>query len=92
MAEIERMTITLPADMAAVVKSAVKGGDYASTSEVVREARPRLTSPKSGPTWQPDHPRRLRPGSSKKSRRLSTRYGASRSRHLRAIGWLPGCV
>ena len=30
--------ITLPADMAAVVKSAVKGGDYASTSEVVREA------------------------------------------------------
>ena len=38
MAEIERMTITLPADMVAVVKSAVKGGDYASTSEVVREA------------------------------------------------------
>ena len=38
MAEIERMTITLPADMAAVVKSAVKGGDYASASEVVREA------------------------------------------------------
>ena len=38
MAEIERMTITLPADMAAVVKSAVKGGDYASTREVVREA------------------------------------------------------
>ena len=38
MVEIERMTITLPADMAAVVKGAVKGGDYASTSEVVREA------------------------------------------------------
>jgi antitoxin ParD1/3/4 len=38
MAEIERMTITLPSDMAAVVKSAVKGGDYASSSEVVREA------------------------------------------------------
>jgi antitoxin ParD1/3/4 len=38
MAEIERMTITLPADMAAVAKSAVKGGDYASTSEVVCEA------------------------------------------------------
>ena len=38
MAEIERMTITLPADMAAVVKSAVKAGDYASASEVVREA------------------------------------------------------
>jgi len=38
MAEIDRMTITLPADMAALLKSAVKGGDYASTSEVVREA------------------------------------------------------
>lgn len=38
MAEIERMTITLPSDMAAVVKVAVEGGDYASSSEVVREA------------------------------------------------------
>ena len=38
MAEIERMTITLPSDMAAVVRSAVEGGDYASSSEVVREA------------------------------------------------------
>lgn len=38
MAEIERLTITLPSDMAAVVKGAVSGGDYASTSEVVREA------------------------------------------------------
>lgn len=38
MAEIERMTITLPSDMAAVVKDAVAGGDYASSSEVVREA------------------------------------------------------
>ncbi len=38
MAEIERLTITLPADMAAIVRSAVEGGDYASNSEVVREA------------------------------------------------------
>ena len=38
MAEIERMTITLPSNMAAVVKDAVEGGDYASSSEVVREA------------------------------------------------------
>jgi antitoxin ParD1/3/4 len=38
MAEIERLTITLPSDMAAVVKGAVEGGDYASSSEVVREA------------------------------------------------------
>jgi antitoxin ParD1/3/4 len=32
------MTITMPADMAAVVRRAVEGGDYASTSEVIREA------------------------------------------------------
>ena len=38
MAEIERLTITLPSDMAAVVKGAVERGDYASNSEVVREA------------------------------------------------------
>ena len=38
MSAIERMTITMPSDMAAVVKDAVKGGDYASTSEVIREA------------------------------------------------------
>ncbi|MBM4128252.1 MAG: ribbon-helix-helix protein, CopG family [Nitrospira sp.] len=38
MASIERMTITMPTDMAAVIKAAVDGGDYASTSEVVREA------------------------------------------------------
>src|SRR5580692_8375409 len=38
MAEIERMTITMPAEMAAVVKGAVEAGDYASTSEVVRAA------------------------------------------------------
>jgi antitoxin ParD1/3/4 len=38
MAGIERLTITLPTVMAAVVKGAVEGGDYASSSEVVREA------------------------------------------------------
>lgn len=38
MADIERLTITLPSDMAAVVKNAVEEGDYASSSEVVREA------------------------------------------------------
>ena len=38
MAEIERLTVTLPAAMAALVKSAVDAGDYASTSEVVRAA------------------------------------------------------
>ena len=38
MATIERLTITLPADMAGLVKGAVNDGDYASTSEVIREA------------------------------------------------------
>ena len=38
MAEIERLTITMPSEMATLVKSAVEGGDYASSSEVVREA------------------------------------------------------
>ena len=38
MADIERLTITLPSDMAAIVKDAVAGGDYASSSEVVRDA------------------------------------------------------
>lgn len=38
MSEIERLTITLPAEMAATVKEAVEGGDYASSSEVIREA------------------------------------------------------
>ena len=38
MAAIERLTITLPADMAGLVKGAVNEGGYASTSEVIREA------------------------------------------------------
>jgi antitoxin ParD1/3/4 len=38
LSELERLTITLPADMAASVKNAIDGGDYASTSEVIRDA------------------------------------------------------
>ncbi len=38
MADIERLTITLPAEMVATVKNAVEVGEYASSSEVVREA------------------------------------------------------
>jgi antitoxin ParD1/3/4 len=38
MSEIERLTITLPAEMATAVRSAVESGDYASTSEVIRSA------------------------------------------------------
>jgi len=38
MSAIERMTITMPAEMAATLRATVAGGEYASTSEVVREA------------------------------------------------------
>jgi antitoxin ParD1/3/4 len=38
MASIERMSITLPAEMAAALRQTVEGGQYASTSEIVREA------------------------------------------------------
>lgn len=38
MAAIERLTITMPAEMASTVKAAVDSGEYASTSEVIREA------------------------------------------------------
>jgi antitoxin ParD1/3/4 len=35
---IERLTITMPTDMAQILKDAVAGGDYTTPSEVVREA------------------------------------------------------
>ena len=38
MPEIERLTITMPPELAAVVKDAVETGDYASSSEVIRAA------------------------------------------------------
>ena len=38
MSTIERMTITMPSEMAAVLRNTVAGGEYATTSEVVREA------------------------------------------------------
>jgi antitoxin ParD1/3/4 len=38
MSTIERMTITMPAELAASVRRTVESGEYASTSEVIREA------------------------------------------------------
>lgn len=35
---VERITITLTSDMAEAVRAAVSGGEYASSSEIVREA------------------------------------------------------
>ena len=37
-ATLERLTVTMPSEMAAAIKHAVEEGGYASTSEVVREA------------------------------------------------------
>ena len=38
MPTIERISVTLPAEMAASLRQTVEGGQYASTSEIVREA------------------------------------------------------
>ena len=38
MANVEKVSVALTADMAAVVREAVESGEYASNSEVVREA------------------------------------------------------
>jgi Arc/MetJ-type ribon-helix-helix transcriptional regulator len=38
MSTIERITITLTAEMAQAVRSAVPAGEYASSSEIIREA------------------------------------------------------
>lgn len=38
MASIEKISVALPSDMLELVKQAVKSGDYATTSEVIREA------------------------------------------------------
>ena len=38
MSSIERITISLPAELAATLRASVEDGDYASTGEIVREA------------------------------------------------------
>ena len=38
MANVERVTVTVSADLAATMRHTVEGGEYASTSEIVREA------------------------------------------------------
>lgn len=38
MGKLERITVTMPEEMAARLRAAVERGDYATTSEVVREA------------------------------------------------------
>ncbi len=38
MAKLERITVTMPEEMAARLRAAVDVGEYATTSEVIREA------------------------------------------------------
>lgn len=38
MASIEKISVALPTDMLELVRKAVEAGDYATTSEVIREA------------------------------------------------------
>lgn len=38
MSNVEKLSIALPSEMAAVVRSAVETGEYSSNSEVIREA------------------------------------------------------
>jgi antitoxin ParD1/3/4 len=38
MSKLERITVTMPEEMAAKLRAAVDAGEYATTSEVVREA------------------------------------------------------
>ncbi|MFM9889453.1 MAG: type II toxin-antitoxin system ParD family antitoxin [Rickettsiales bacterium] len=38
MADLERITIAMPAEMAAMLRATVERGEYASTSEIIREA------------------------------------------------------
>lgn len=38
MGKLERITVTMPEEMAAKLRAAVETGEYATTSEVVREA------------------------------------------------------
>ncbi len=38
MGKLERITVTMPEEMAAKLRAAVEAGEYATTSEIVREA------------------------------------------------------
>ena len=38
MSKLERITVTMPEEMAAKMRAAVEAGEYATTSEIVREA------------------------------------------------------
>lgn len=38
MSKLERITVTMPEEMVAKISAAVEAGEYATTSEVVREA------------------------------------------------------
>lgn len=59
MATVEKISIALPAEMLAAIRDAVGRGDYASTSEVIREALRDWTLKRKVESLTPDEIRRL---------------------------------
>lgn len=59
MANVEKVSVALTADMATMVKDAVASGEYASSSEVVREALRDWKTKRASAQHQIDELRRL---------------------------------
>ena len=59
MGKLERITVTMPEEMAAKMRAAVDAGEYATTSEVVREALRRWTAKQDRRLAELDHLREL---------------------------------
>ena len=60
MATVEKISIALPPDMVATLREAVDSGEYASASEVVRDALRDWTLKRKVQTLEVDELRRLR--------------------------------
>ena len=59
MSKLERITVTMPEEMAAKMRAAVDAGEYATTSEVVREALRRWAVKQDRRIAELDHLREL---------------------------------
>ena len=55
---VEKISIALPADMIGIVRGAVAAGEYASTSEAIRERTP-PTDPRGPGEWAIDSRRSI---------------------------------
>ena len=59
MPKVAKVTVALPADTAGVVRDAVASGEYATTSEVIREALRDWSLKRKLAHWEIDEMRRL---------------------------------